>query len=178
MPLTDNEMRIVELLVQNEIRKGWRRRIAMALAIFSAAMGACTYYLGYVAQETERGVEEFVQEATDELLDRPYVNGLDSDWSVADRLVIDGSAFGSIPGRVELYYKVFGLGGDGTGETRTPTLSLSDESIELWTENMIIVTTTEEQRRVLLDRVDEPDFADLTPYIRVVRADLTRSPVW
>ena len=122
MPLTDTEMKTVVILVQDELRKSWRRKIAMALAIFSAAMAAYTYYLGTI------------QEVTDELIERPYVAGLDSEWSAADRLVIDGNAFGSIPGSVELYYKVFRLGNGGTGETRTPTLSLSGESIEMWTE--------------------------------------------
>ncbi len=156
--------------------------ITAMLAMLSAGASIQTCFLNERVTEI---VGQSVQETTDpirvtteELAQRPYVEGLETEWSQADRLVIVGTAFGSDAGSIELFYKLVNIESGSTRETRSPTLYLSGESIERWTDDEIIVTTTEEERRTLLAPVGELDFEYMTPYIRVVRADRTRSSVW
>lgn len=187
MPLTDGDMKNVTMHVLAEISKRRRRWVMMALAVLTAvaSIQACIFNqrMAELVDQRVQETTEPIQEATDELAQRPYVAGLDTEFSQADRLVIDGTAFGSEAGSIELFYKVIPSIGvpteDGSlGETRTQTLYLRGESIEQWTDEEIIVRTTEQERQRMLERVGEPDFADMVPYIRVVRADHTRSSVW
>ena len=185
--LTSNEVNEIVLQVMAAIARRRRKRIGkavtMALAALSAGASIQTCFLServeeYADQRIQETTEP-IQEATEELARRPYVAGLDTDFSQADRLIIVGTAFGAAAGSIELFYKKVPSGGEEpTGETRTPTLYLAGESIEQWADEEIIVRTTEQERQGMLDRVDEPDFADMIPYIRVVRADGTRSAVW
>ena len=182
VPLTDADTNVVVERVLIELRKRRLKWIATALAMLSAGASMQTCFLNekvmeLVVQRVQETTEP-IQETTEELAQRPYVEGLDSEWFQADRLVIIGTAFGSVAGSIELFYKVPNVGEESTGETRTPTLYLSDESIERWTDDEIIVRTTEQERQRLLERVNEPDFTEMIPYIRVVRADRTRSSVW
>ena len=187
MALSNAEMAAVVMDVLKELRKRRRKRIAavstMTFAALSAGASIQTCFLNervteVVAQRVQETTEP-IQETTEELARRPYVEGLETEFSQAERLVIVGTAFGSDPGSIELFYKKApNVGEELTGETRTPTLYLPGESIDRWTDDEIVVMTIEEERQRMLDRVDEPDFADMIPYIRVVRADGTRSSVW
>lgn len=167
MPLTESDTKAVVALVLVELSKRRQRRIVTAMAVLSAMASIPVYVLTQVK----------------ELKQRPYVAGLATDFEQAKRLVIVGTAFGSDAGSVELFYKVNTdveelIGEESTGETRTQTLYLSGESIEQWTDDQIIVSTTEHERQSLLDRVGKRDFENMIPYIRVVRADGARSSVW
>lgn len=178
MPLTDSDTKAVVALVLVELSKRRQRRIVTAMAVLSAMASIPVYVLTQVWETTEnQGV------TIEELRQRPYVAGLATDFHQADRLVIVGTAFGLDAGSVELFYKVNTdveelMGEESTGETRTQTLYLSGESIEQWTDDQIIVSTTEHERQSLLDRVGKRDFENMIPYIRVVRADGARSSVW
>ena len=103
----------------------------------------------------------------------PYIARLATAFSQAGRLTIMGRAFGDSPGgqaRVELFYR-----GD-TGDTST--VVLRGQQVAEWTNRQITVTTTEEQRSLLLTEANAQGFGELTPYIRVVTADGRRSNLW
>ena len=185
--LTDEDTKVIVPRVLAELDRRRRKRIAtavtMAFATLSAAASIQTCFLRervteVVSQRVQETTEP-IQETTNELAQRPYVAGLTTEFFEADRLVIVGTAFGNATGSIELFYKKVPSGGEEpTGETRTQTLYLAGESIEQWTDEEIIVRTTEQERQRMLDRVGEPDFSDMIPYIRVVREDGTRSSVW
>jgi hypothetical protein len=151
-------------LERQSIRR-WRFGIAITILVATLGLIGAQY----------RSLERYSQ--------RPYVDGLETEFSQAERLVITGTAFGSSRGSVELFYKLSisnSPAGDtaSTAETRTATITLRDERIEEWTESQIIVTTALGQRQVFLDSVGADDFAELIPYIRVVTVDGRRSPLW
>ena len=188
MPLTDDDTKVVAARVLVELDRRRHRRIVTAMAVLSAVFSMLVYIITQVrgtqeTQETQQEDIEVVTERVDEVTRRPYVEGLATDFSEAARLVITGDAFGSDAGTVELFYMVNLdveelMREESTGEMQTQTLYLRGESIEQWTDDQIVVSTTKQERQSLLEHVGKRDFGNMIPYIRVVRADERRSNIW
>lgn len=173
MPLTDDDTRVVAARVLVEIDRRKHRRIVTAMAVLSAMFSMLAYIVTQVQgtrenRENQQEDIEVVAEQIDELAQRPYVERLATNFSEAARLVIIGNAFGSDAGTVELFYMVNPdveelMGEESTGEMQTQTLYLRDESIEQWTDDRIIVSTTEQERQSLLEHVGKCDFESMIP---------------
>ena len=118
------------------------------------------------------------------LTERPYIEGLETLFEEAERLIIVGRAFGESPGSVELFYELpisdsfEDEMNERASQNRSTTITLRGDRIEDWTETQILVNTTPGQRRVLLASIGAEDFTNLIPYLRVVTADRRRSNLW
>ena len=182
-PLSDRDY---QELIAHRVREALRiERQSVRRWRLGSAITISVGILGLVGAQY-RGFDQrfdLVEPIAEGYAQRPYVDGLETEFSQAERLVISGTAFGSALGSVELFYKrsisdAFGTVDNLTEETRSATITLRDEQIEEWEENRIIVRTTMNQRDVFLESVGAEDFGGLIPYIRVVTADGRRSPLW
>lgn len=182
-PLSDRDY---QELIAHRVRDALRQerqsvrrwRLGIGITLLAALLGL----LGVQYRNFDSRFEGF-EPVVQGYAQRPFVDGLETEFSQANRLVITGTAFGSERGGVELFYKRSisdSLAGDAdvTGETRSATITLQNERIEQWTKTQIIVTTTPEQRAVLLESIGADGFEGLIPYIRIATADGRRSPVW
>lgn len=176
-PLSDRDYQeLIESRVRENLRVERRWRIGIGITI---VVGLLAVFLQVSRQDNRiAGFEPLAIEVSQ----RPYINNLATPFAQAQRLVIEGTAFGSSPGSVELYYRASaGTALDDQDQrtgTQTVTMILQGERIEEWTESEIIVTTTQAQRRQLLESIGASNFGNLVPYIRVVTAGRQRSPVW
>ena len=183
-PLSDRDYQeLVAFRVRESLRADRRWVIRMLITTLVAVVGSIA-----AAWNANRAANSASQNATSandaavtsvEILeDRPYIDGLGAS-SDEHELIIEGTAFGSLPGRVELFYKLVFTDDLGCNETRTPTITLDGDRIRSWTETEIVVTTIDEQRNVFRKSVcNADDFDNLVPYLRVVTNDRRRSPVW
>lgn len=185
--MTPGELQHLATLVETLVRANLRRTVYKMVGWLSATLigvGVPIYIQYMQVDETLNLVSTESAESgrlVEQVADRPYIDGLATEFGEVDRLVINGTAFGENAGSVELFYKrsVFGEDVQGAaGDSRSITITLVQERIESWREDQIIVTTTPAQQRALLASMELNTFDDLVPYIRIITAERRRSPLW
>ena len=179
-PLSDRDYQeLIERRVREAIRLERQSIRRWRLGIAVTALAALTGFVATTYRDLN-GRFTPVEAVVEGYAERPYVDRLETPFVNADSLVIRGSAFGDSPGWVELFYKrtILEEADSDPRPTRSATVTLTGSSIEDWTDERIIVNTTEEQRAIILESMDATDFQDLVPYIRVRTADNRRSPLW
>lgn len=179
-PLSDRDYQeLVAFRVRESLRADRRWVVRMLITALVAVAGSIM--AAWNANQAANSASEDATSANvavETFEARPYIDGLDGS-SDEQELIIEGTAFGLLPGRVELFYKLSLVDDVNCDETRTPTITLDGDRIRSWTETEIVVTTTDEQRLVFRTGVcNAEDFNNLVPYLRVVTNDGRRSPVW